>query len=123
MPVSCLLLSRALRRRFDAVVVMPQSIMVNGSVTTSGGSFSAGCGFCVASAAMIFFRCFDTLRPVARPRRIDADGPRAHNRTGLHELVQVQIEQPFRIRPEAALMNNPLSSASSRENPERPNSI
>ena len=37
-------------------VVMPHSMMVNGSVITSGGLFSAGCGGVVASAAMIFRR-------------------------------------------------------------------
>ena len=37
-------------------VVMPHSMMVKGSVITAGGSFSAGCGACVASAAMIFLR-------------------------------------------------------------------
>ena len=37
-------------------LVMPQSMIVNGSVTTAGGSFMAGKGRLVASAAMIFLR-------------------------------------------------------------------
>ena len=56
MPVSFSLSDAPFSQRATLSVVMPHSMMVNGSVITSGGAFSAGCGGCVASAAMIFRR-------------------------------------------------------------------
>ena len=107
MPDNLVVLAAPSSQRPMLSVVMPHSMIVNGSVITSGGLFSAGCGGSGRQRGHDLLALFNLRRPMARADRVDADGPGiAVVEQRVANFLAVEIEEIVRIFPEAGFMED-----------------
>ena len=104
MPFSVVEFAEPLSQRPTLSVVMPQSMMVKGSVMTSGGELSAGRGGCLASAVSMVLRAAILAGQIMRSDRRHADRPGvAVIEQGVPHFLPRQEEQVVGRVPEAGV--------------------